>query len=1333
MADVRLIRKLSQVESQVRLERQLRAQALATSGLAVVVGLIAFPFLSGIWLTLLLVGVVCAGWVVGRIAGRPRPSDRQAAALLVERRFPELDARLLTAIRATSNSTPHTYSFLECELVDDVLDQFSRQNWAGSLPQDRLQRFSILRWLAVAACLLAASGPLFSLSSKTPIADQQSTEAGDAAWTMTVEPGNVELERGTSLLVLARFNGTPPGQVDLVATDPDGNELRQPLQQSLADPLFGGRIAAVTTDLKYHIEYDGVRSEDYTVKTFEFPELLQANAELTYPEYTRLEKKLLEDVRQLTLLEGTQLDLKLLLNKPVRSARLVDNHGVSSELQPTDQAQPSAHYHWLPPEPGMYQFRLELVDDAGRTGREPAEFRIQVIPNLPPDLKISFPARDLEVTSLQEVLLKATASDDFGLTRMGLVVETTLAGAPVSAESDSAALPGGHAPPTTIEFEQSTQPDQKASAEHLLALESLNLQVHDLVSYYFFADDLGPDGQPRRTISPMYFAEVRPFDQIYRQGEDQQSQAQQEQEQQPQNTSQRLLELQRDVVSGSWNTIRESLSRKSPQFLPQTRLLADSQVQVRDLAGQTELEDPLMKQFLTKAVTSMEAAAGQFEKAHQDDSLPELEQARVSAQDAFRWLLQLKAREKSVVRSQGRQGNSAGGQSKLDKQLEALQLANDRNRYETERQARGQRSAAQNESLAILDQLKELARRQEDLNNRIRELETAMRNAESAAAREEVERQLKRLQAEQQEMLRNVEDLQQRMQNMEKRQDLADAREQVDETRERVMRASEALKEGQTSRALTEGTRAERDLRNLQEDFRKQSAGDFDENVRELRQQVRDLAEAQQKLGESLRQGKQSQPATQPTLRPEESATQNRDQLVREFLSQRKRLGETLDSARELVQRSETSEPLLSRKLYDTLRELQKYQPEESLENAAQMSRYGLQGDAIKLEEQVRQGIEKLQAGVEDAARGILGDEQAGLQQAQADLNELIDSVRRELAEKGGDPQQSPAGNREPSAGSGRTGDHRDAGDRRDDRNPTEGGQGGQPGERSGSSRETPDGDPSQNRSPAAGDSAERGQSRQQSGQPSRQQGSPAVTEGETSDGKSPSDGQQGGEQEQSGQSPESRGGSTQGNSPSNSPSSPSGERGERGEGRPSGEGNREGDSPLQAGSQGAPSAGTPPAAGGNRRGGPRSLSEAMRNPSGEGGGGGGPESEGNRTGPRAPLTGDEFQEFSDRLRDVEEMLPTPELRNRAAQIRDRAREVRVDVRRHSQAPNWELVRTSIYGPMLELESRIAEELARRNPQQQLVPVDRDPVPEKYQQRVETYYRELSRQSGVAP
>ena len=108
-----------------------------------------------------------------------------------------------------------------------------------------------------------------------------------------------------------------------------------------------------------------------------------------------------------------------------------------------------------------------------------------------------------------------------------------------------------------------------------------------------------------------------------------------------------------------------------------------------------------------------------------------------------------------------------------------------------------------------------------------------------------------------------------------------------------------------------------------------------------------------------------------------------------------------------------------------------------------------------------------------------------------------------------------------------------------------------------------------------------------------------------------------------------------------------------------------------------------------------------------------------------APIAGGDFLNWSDRLRDVEEMVDDPELRAEAARIRDRARSIRAELKRHSTAPNWDLVRMQVAEPLVELTDRVAEEVLRRNSRQAIVPLDRDPVPPKYSEKTRKYYEQL--------
>jgi hypothetical protein len=112
--------------------------------------------------------------------------------------------------------------------------------------------------------------------------------------------------------------------------------------------------------------------------------------------------------------------------------------------------------------------------------------------------------------------------------------------------------------------------------------------------------------------------------------------------------------------------------------------------------------------------------------------------------------------------------------------------------------------------------------------------------------------------------------------------------------------------------------------------------------------------------------------------------------------------------------------------------------------------------------------------------------------------------------------------------------------------------------------------------------------------------------------------------------------------------------------------------------------------------------------------------------GASAPLTGEGYREWTDRLRDIEEMVEDPELRSQAIRIREAARDVRIELKRHSQTPQWNLVRDMIAAPLEELKQRVNEELIRRSADRNaLVPIDRDPVPKQFADQVQEYYEKL--------
>jgi len=80
------------------------------------------------------------------------------------------------------------------------------------------------------------------------------------------------------------------------------------------------------------------------------------------------------------------------------------------------------------------------------------------------------------------------------------------------------------------------------------------------------------------------------------------------------------------------------------------------------------------------------------------------------------------------------------------------------------------------------------------------------------------------------------------------------------------------------------------------------------------------------------------------------------------------------------------------------------------------------------------------------------------------------------------------------------------------------------------------------------------------------------------------------------------------------------------------------------------------------------------------------------------------------------------------ATARERARLLRQEYKREGKKPDWAVVRLQVIKPLVEVRDRISEELARRDSEKTLVPIDRDPVPYRYSELVRRYFEELGKE-----
>ena len=337
-------------------------------------------------------------------------------------------------------------------------------------------------------------------------------------------------------MVLARFTGPLPSGAELIVIE-GGNSRRIPLVKNLDDPVFGGSIPEVTADLSYHIEYADQQTRDFRVTVFEHPRLERADAKIHFPEYTGLAEKEIKDTHRVSAVEGSQLDLSLQLNKPVATARLVaKDNSIVPLLIATNKATVTLKGF---PLQASQTYNLQLVDAEGRTNKVLAQFILEALKNRVPEMKLAAPRGDQRVSPLEEITFQGEAWDDFGLRSYGLAY--TVAGEDTK----------------FIELGQGTGANEKRQLNYLLKLEELDLKPDQLVSYFLWADDIGPDGKLRRSSSDIYFAEIRPFEEIFREGQSQDGEGKEGQKGGGGNESLKLAELQKQIISATWNLQRQ--------------------------------------------------------------------------------------------------------------------------------------------------------------------------------------------------------------------------------------------------------------------------------------------------------------------------------------------------------------------------------------------------------------------------------------------------------------------------------------------------------------------------------------------------------------------------------------------------------------------------------------------------------------------------------------------------------------------------------------------------------------------------------------------------------
>ncbi len=947
----------------------------------------------------------------GFLVARHTPLDHAAAAQIIEKEFPDLKLVLRTAAEQTPEEAGGRFNFLQRRVIDESLRHARRHPW--TLRARRQARWMLFGHGAALGATLAIATLVLQ---RSPVPVPWVTTAQKVA----VSPGNVERERGSTLVIDARITGgRSVRRVELVWRDAAGKSGRLPMGRSFGDPVYASTLPRVSADLTYFVAYDGGETEKFKVTVFDQPALVRADAALSFPKYVGRADQTIQNTRRVSAITGTQLQYDFTVNKPLASAVLRDETGAETKLTPANAER--TKFTMSMTIATTHTYSLALTDDQARPNPAATPIIIAAVDNKPPTVALVFPRSDVRVSSLEEMRLSARATDDIGLNDYGIAIA-------VGEQAPTYVSLKGLAPPTPTPAAPparggaaANQPNSAVLArfEEMLALEPKGIKPDDLVTWFAWAEDFGPDGKTRRATSDLAFAEVRPFEEIFLEASAAEAQAQQRQQQQrqqgggqQQGGNDELLDLQRQISTAIFNLSKQT--EPGATYAEDLQTLRDEQQRAKDMLeeAKADLTNSRQQAAAEQAARFMNQVTENLAAAGDKKSLDPLSPAWTGAQGAYQALLKLQARETRVAQQQRGQGGQQQQRSRNQSQLNQLDFNQQRQQqeYQTENEAQEPTTQEQRDQLAVQSRLNELARRQNDVNQRLQELQTALNAARDEPQREQIRRELQRLEEEQRDMLATLDEARQRVENLQPGEQTQQTRQQLDQARQDMQRAVEQLTQradqqltqDNIQQALAAGNRTREQLDQTRQELQRQSSSQFAEQMRSARQQARDLTSQQQQIEQQIQQAGQAGASQLDDSAQRQALAQNLDR-------QRANLDRLMQNLQEVTDASETTEPALHTQLYDLLRQQAQTQAQTDIGNrlqaGAELLRRGFVDQSREEQAGVAQGLDQLRRGVERAADSVLGDETQTLQFAQNELNDLARQLEQDRQNSAGGQQ----------------------------------------------------------------------------------------------------------------------------------------------------------------------------------------------------------------------------------------------------------------------------------------------------------------------------------------
>jgi|TARA_B100000315_G_scaffold250891_1_gene284623 hypothetical protein len=1018
------IDSLHSAVQKVRLQRRTRLMLAQTSVSLLVICGVALLFISLQMLlqfpplvrSLLLVMLIAAAismlvwqnWQMRRLFRQERH-----IAHFVEEQLPQLEQRLLTSLEYSQQNRAGTSAQLVEKLWSDTQATVERREIEEvSVPWSRMWPLLTLFPVLIGVALLLSLWDGFLTATEQVLLpwSQSATVAAEPP-TLSVEPGDVRMQRGQEAMLMARYENGIAEEMTLNLQWDRLNWTKISMQPGADKTVFSYYMPAVNEPFAYYVETGDIVSRTFNFEVFDLPQLVRLEVQYEYPPYTGLEPRRELDAGDIEAPEGTKVGFSLLFNKPLRTGTL-EITTASAEL-PLELAIDGkvATAGLEIKEDASYQ--IHVVDFEQLSNDNRGEFLIRSIPDVPPEIDLQEPGKDQKVMPLEEVVIAAEATDDYGLTDFRL----------------SYGVVGKDQQQVDFLGQMESGASLSSAGDQLLYLEDLTVQPGDFVSYYLSATDNNGLAGPTESVSDIYFLEVVPTEAEFRSASGSGGAGGR-----GGSPSSALVMNQKDIIAATWKLKNRRNKVPVEEFERDANTIAKSQQQVQQRALMS-LQRLTERQFFSdesydQSVEFMGEAVRQMETAL--DQLRELlvTEALLPEQAALQAIMKAEASSRKREISSSRGGGGSSGQSREREELRELfgmEVGQLQNRYETPQQESSGDSARD----TSLDALKELARRQEKLNRAQR---TFARRQEQMSEEQKRPR-LEQLRKQQEELTRRTRELAQQLseaqqsgqsgaqqgQQSEAQQGqqsqsggAAGRSSELQEIADQMQAAADKLSESEPGLAAAKSQKALDQLRRQAESIEALEATSVNQLARRLEQQAEQIKKREAQIlsdTETMmrRQTVRSDSGDAASRQATEDLLAQKEELLREIAAIEKGL-QSIIGQNDDDQNDIKLDASAARRFINSSRVV------DRIDTSKRILRQEMLNVSFEIEKEIADSIDEISSRLIALNQSAQPDQEDALRQAAANVRRLrreIENLQAEVGSRSGQPQGNRATQRE--------------------------------------------------------------------------------------------------------------------------------------------------------------------------------------------------------------------------------------------------------------------------------------------------------------------------------